>query len=92
MPTSGLVDLISEPLEDNETTEQEMNQGPDVESERSRGEVGLVLRVVGTVGILVASKGRVQVTREEEGIDNDVGNLGGPVLEADGNVKISGGG
>lgn len=81
VPANCLVDLVREPLEDDKTPEQEVNQGPDIEGEVGRGNVRLVLRVIGTIRVLVPSKGRVQVTREEKEVNEDVGDLGRPVVK-----------
>lgn len=80
MPADGLVDLVIEPLVDNQTTKEEMDQAPEVEGELGRSDVGLVLRVIRRVLVLVTSKGGVQVSRQQEQVDDDVGDLGGPMV------------
>lgn len=62
MPADGLVDLVIEPLVDDQTTKEKVDQAPEVEGELGGGDVGLVLGVIGRVLVLVTAKGGVQVS------------------------------
>lgn len=83
MPTDGLVNLVIKPLVDDQTTKEKVNQAPEVEGELSGGNVGLVFGVIGRVLVLVTAKGGVQVSGQQGHVDEDVGDLGGPVVEGD---------
>jgi len=86
VPTNSKVDLIVDPLVNDQTTEQEVNHAPDVKGKGSWGDVRLVLGVIRRVLVLVTTKGGVQVSSQQGQVYHDVGDLGRPVMERETHV------
>lgn len=78
VPADSLVDLIREPLVDVQASEEKVDDGPDIEGERGRGDIRLVI-IRG-----VWTKGRVEGSGEQCQIDDDVRDLGARVIQHEG--------